>query len=53
MLDAELYFLGGGEDELIQVIEDKLERLRTCFVDLDDLGNDGCVKRLILYFAKE
>ena len=53
VLDSQLGLLGGGEDELVQVVEDVLKGLGAGFVDLDDLGDDGSVEGLIFDLGEE
>jgi hypothetical protein len=48
VLQSQTHLLATGEDELVEVVEDKFERLRVCLVDLDYLRDAARVEGLVL-----
>jgi hypothetical protein len=52
VFESEAYVLGGGEDELVEVVEDEFEGFGVGFVDLDDLRDAAGVEGLVLYVTE-
>lgn len=53
MLDPKFHFLGRGEDQLVQIVQDELEGFGAGLVGCDDLGDNGSVERFVFYLLEE
>ena len=53
MFHPQLNFLCGGKNQLIEIVDDELQRLRTTLINLNDLRDDGSIEGFILHLLEK